>query len=243
MLLESAEHPASVFITLTYSEEHLPKDKCVSKRSLQLFLKRLVNAQSGKKLRYFAVGEYGSQTQRPHYHCILFGWTMMSGPIIQKCWPFGYVHVGEANRASMRYLSGYVLKGMTRKDDRRLNGRQPEFTFQSRKPGLGFGVVSRIIKSYGNPVAKSKAETLTGIVPTDVRMEGRKYKIGRYLRNAVLAGMGYGETEKAAANIRITDQAFNERSGKTLRELQIRRQAKVDQQEGKFIYHKKRETL
>lgn len=42
------------------------------KRHYQLFFKRL-RKWYGKPIRYFGTGEYGSKTQRPHYHFIIFG--------------------------------------------------------------------------------------------------------------------------------------------------------------------------
>lgn len=43
----------------------------LSKSDLQKFLKRLRKAY-GKKVRYFACGEYGPKTFRPHYHLLFF---------------------------------------------------------------------------------------------------------------------------------------------------------------------------
>ncbi|AXB22553.1 replication initiation protein [Lynx canadensis associated microvirus CLP 9413] len=45
----------------------------LAKRDFQLFMKRLRKAFPDQKIRYFAAGEYGSETFRPHYHAILFG--------------------------------------------------------------------------------------------------------------------------------------------------------------------------
>lgn len=47
----------------------------LSKIDLQLFLKRLrknLTKFTDEKIRYYAVGEYGPQTFRPHYHLLLF---------------------------------------------------------------------------------------------------------------------------------------------------------------------------
>ena len=37
---------------------------------MQLFLKKYRKKQ---QIKYFYVGELGETTQRPHYHCIIFG--------------------------------------------------------------------------------------------------------------------------------------------------------------------------
>ena len=43
------------------------------KRDYQLFMKRLRKAFPNDKIRFYAAGEYGPKTLRPHYHAILFG--------------------------------------------------------------------------------------------------------------------------------------------------------------------------
>ena len=65
------EHKASkssMFVTLTYRRKFLPEGGSLSKRDLQLFLKRLRKKDESVKIRYYAVGEYGSQRKRAHYH-------------------------------------------------------------------------------------------------------------------------------------------------------------------------------
>lgn len=78
----------SIFLTLTYNDEHLPYGATLVKEDIQNFFKRLWWKIDGK-LRYYVVGEYGTQCenhdlvdcpmcgplQRPHYHAIIFGWT------------------------------------------------------------------------------------------------------------------------------------------------------------------------
>lgn len=61
----------SYFITLTYSEKNIPENMSLEKSHLQKFFKRL-RKQLTSKVRYFAVGEYGTKKGRPHYHVILF---------------------------------------------------------------------------------------------------------------------------------------------------------------------------
>ena len=54
----------SWFLTITYDDAHNPN--VLSKRDLQLFNKRLRKAYG--PFRFFACGEYGDGTHRPHYN-------------------------------------------------------------------------------------------------------------------------------------------------------------------------------
>lgn len=69
---ELRDHDKSCFLTLTYDEKHLPEDRSVDVRHLQLFFKRL-RKKYGEGIRYIASGEYGDKRGRPHYHVLLFG--------------------------------------------------------------------------------------------------------------------------------------------------------------------------
>ena len=95
MLLElQSAHGHAVYVTLTYAPESVPlgtyRDNngcCHSsytlfKPDLQVFLKNLRARYSGngdfkdfpeRRIRFYAAGEYGEFTLRPHYHVILFG--------------------------------------------------------------------------------------------------------------------------------------------------------------------------
>ena len=68
---ESTQHSKNCFLTLTYDDEHLPHDGKIHKEHLQKFFRAV--RDKGYKIRYFACGEYGDQTRRPHYHAIIFG--------------------------------------------------------------------------------------------------------------------------------------------------------------------------
>lgn len=70
------------FVTLTYDEDHVIKNRfginVVDKDDLQRYLKRLRidlarSYKSYIKLTYFAVSEYGPKHGRPHYHLLIFG--------------------------------------------------------------------------------------------------------------------------------------------------------------------------
>lgn len=80
---EAQMHDDNAFITLTYSQENIPKDRSIHKEELQKFFKRL-RKNTNVKLRYFACGEYGKQKNRPHYHAIIFGYSFPDKTLYSK---------------------------------------------------------------------------------------------------------------------------------------------------------------
>lgn len=162
----------SVFLTLTYDDEHIPVSNCgyptLVKKDLQNFFKRLrsrlheeakheCDAQypflSGmdrqtkissleRKFKYFGCGEYGDNTQRCHFHAIVFGLSPSDLSLIQSVWPSGFVSVGGVSPQSIQYVTGYVRKKVVKKsadpDDFGCLHRFPEFQIQSQGLGLRF---------------------------------------------------------------------------------------------------------
>lgn len=112
------------FLTLTYDDSTVPVgDDCYSlcKRDLQLFTKKL-RKENGSKLRYYAVGEYGTKTNRPHYHSIMFNLQPRTVEALPNIWNLGMVHVGDVNEASIHYVTKYVINR-----DLEVSGREPPF--------------------------------------------------------------------------------------------------------------------
>lgn len=194
LLLEAQQHSEACFVTLTYDEKHLPADGSVQVRDLQLFLKRL-RRLCVRKLRYFAVGEYGDHTKRPHYHAIVFG---CSDPdLVARAWPLGFVHVGLVSEASILYTCKYAVKGMTSGKDERLAGRKPEFARMSLRPGIGahaVGEMARVTTSR----AGARHVAATGDVPRVIRIAGKR-PIGRYLSAKLREAVGMDSRRPLAA--------------------------------------------
>lgn len=94
-LHEASLYDQNSFITLTYNDENLPRDRSLDKEVFQKFMKRLRRSvhtkSSTKRVRFFHCGEYGSECKqcgqtgayclctnprpglgRPHYHAIIF---------------------------------------------------------------------------------------------------------------------------------------------------------------------------
>ena len=73
---ELAYHNKSVFLTLTYDDYNVPDNESLRLKDLQLFFKRLRKSlykADFPRIKYFACGEYGNMTARPHYHSIIYG--------------------------------------------------------------------------------------------------------------------------------------------------------------------------
>ena len=164
---EASLHDENSFLTLTYDDTHLPEDRSLRKRDLQLFFKRLRKAVDAK-LRYFAVGEYGARNGRPHYHSCVFGydppdkryWTSRKGyktflsEEVQRAWRLGLHEVGSLTNNSAKYVAGYVLKKVRNapgrstvdvvdSDSGEIFAVAPEFATMSRRPGIGRGWIER----------------------------------------------------------------------------------------------------
>lgn len=134
---EARLHVCKKFVTLTYANPHLKWKHGVPqlcKDDLQRWFKRVRKA--GCTIRYYAVGEYGSTTFRPHYHVILFG--EVSDDIIRQSWPLGQVHIGTVTQASIQYTLGYIVN----KSWKHSTNRIPPFALMSRKPGLGANYIT-----------------------------------------------------------------------------------------------------
>ena len=86
------------FLTLTYEDQKLPRTAdglgTLLKSDLQKFFKRL-RKESVNKLRYYAVGEYGTNTERPHYHALLFNCeNKVLEETLVTVWSLGQVQIG-----------------------------------------------------------------------------------------------------------------------------------------------------
>lgn len=167
----------SSFVTLTYDDKHL--DKLIEEhgcatvvlRDLQLFMKRLRKA-TGKGVRFYACGEYGSRTRRPHYHVLLFnrdfsdkkfyGYSGSSEPIytsdrLRDLWPAGDNKLGAVSFNSCAYVARYICDKITgdMADDHYM-GHKPEFCTRS----LGIG--KEYLRRYGSEVYRSDSVIVDG---------------------------------------------------------------------------------
>lgn len=134
----SEEHRVSKsahFVTLTYDQKHIRTDRSLCKRDLQLYLKRLRKKDESSRIRYYATGEYGSKSGRPHYHLLLFNSVETN---IRTAWvdsggkSIGTVHIGRVLPASIAYVTKYMIQ-----KDSYPDGMEKPFATMSRAYGIG----------------------------------------------------------------------------------------------------------
>lgn len=187
----------SCFVTLTYNDDCLPPGGTLVKRDLQLFMKRLRKAY-GKGIRFYACGEYGENTRRPHYHILLFnfdfddkryfkkargGDDLFTSKYLDDLWPNGFAVLGSVSFDSAAYVARYIMKKVTGEcarsyydvmdSDGVVYSREPEFTVMSRRPGIGL----RWFQRFGSQVYTWDSVIMNGKEVRPPRYYDTKYEL------------------------------------------------------------------
>lgn len=150
---EFGYHDKSQFLTLTYNDENLPSDFGLCKKDLQLFFKRLRKNLSGRRIKYYASGEYGDNNYRPHYHAILFnvGCDKVDKQIVRDSWQKGFTYQLPVTDHRLEYVCKYVNKKMY--DDmitEAYGDKEQPFCLMSKGIGLKFIEDNQeAIRNYG----------------------------------------------------------------------------------------------
>ena len=145
---EAKMHDENSFVTLTYDPENIPPKGSLDKKAFPAFIKRL-RKRIGDKVRYLHAGEYGTNTRRPHYHAIIFGygfpdkskWTERMGNSVfrseelEDVWGQGMCEIGTVTYGSAMYVAKYIIQKNAA--EFYPSGIQPEFATMSNRPGIG----------------------------------------------------------------------------------------------------------
>lgn len=181
LLQEEKRSTSSYFITLTYDTNHVPISRnsfmSLNRNDLTKFWKKLRKTQQ-QKIRYYAVGEYGTNTKRPHYHAIVFN--VEDVEEFQNCWNLGAVHIGKVTGDSIGYTCSYINKGKTIPAHAR-DDRVKEYSVMSKN--LGSNYLTPEIIAYHKADVSRNYVTLPG---------GVKAALPRYYREQI-----YNSNEKA----------------------------------------------
>lgn len=147
---------SACFITLTY--EHPPTTQnglyTLQSQDLTKFFKRLRIKARKAKIRYYAVGEYGSKYRRPHYHAIVFNlprYLIERSDLIESVWHAGnwpdgvkpgIIQVDACTSGSIGYVAGYCNQGTWVPDHCADTGliddRRPHYSAMSKGIGQNY---------------------------------------------------------------------------------------------------------
>lgn len=153
---EMKENPIVDFVTLTYRNSPL----ILIKKEVQSFIKRL-RRRTNNKIKYFACGEYGDKSLRPHFHLIIYncleikknmqylgkskkGHKMYNSPFLEKVWTKGFNVVQNVTFETLVYTALYQQK--TKNKLPRELKNYPEFNLMSRN--LGYDYISKNIEKF-----------------------------------------------------------------------------------------------
>lgn len=197
---------SAAFITLTYHSKFVP-DYGVNKRHFQLFMKRLRKKYetNERKVRYYAVGEYGTKTKRPHYHAIIFN-VEIDIKNLEKLWPFGITHIGKVTEASIRYCTKYVIQRQEHLSTMPKGFAKP-FVLMSRRYGLGAKYLTEgMMKYHWNAIRHWESH------PLDARnytfIYGEKGRLPRYYKEKIWPDKDVRRmiSKKCAVDARIVEK-------------------------------------
>lgn len=127
---EAQMYEKNSFITLTYSDEHLVSEK-LQYEDFQKFMRRLRKTQNDP-IGIFVTGEYGSKTNRPHWHAIIFNWRpndlkehykngrgdqVYTSESLTDLWGKGHAELGSVTIDSAGYVARYAAKAWDQSDE------------------------------------------------------------------------------------------------------------------------------
>ena len=211
LLHEMKEYEKFSFVTLTYADECLPPNLSVSKDELQKFFKRLRKNSKVKNLKYFACGEYGEQGGRPHYHSILFGIGLRERDkeLVRKSWKYGMINFGNVTIASIKYVTGYILKGG------KIPGRAKPFQLMSKGLGRAYAIeneeylmqnLSLTVNGYKQTLPRYYTKILN--IPEDIKIEKANENEKMSVEKIVSAGLNNrAEYDIAVSKARVQREA------------------------------------
>lgn len=139
-------------------------------------------------IRYLHCGEYGENLGRPHHHACLFNfdlidkkfWKTQEGnryytsKILEDLWGHGHCIIGEVTFESAAYVARYIEKKITGENaEHYYNGKLPEYSTMSRRPGLGQGWLEK----YKDDIFPKDFVIIRGIRTNVPKFYNKKYEL------------------------------------------------------------------
>lgn len=193
LMKEAGQSKTACFMTLTYEEAPLSFNGHMSlhRPDLTNFFKKLrhycpkipyikKDGTTGYKsdIKYYAVGEYGTNFLRPHYHVIIFNTPL---PLLQKpakiqkqIWQHGHVDIAPCNIRTVSYVANYLMSGNfepERDDDDRV------YPFATMSKNLGLNYLTPAIVKY-------HVENMVNVI---TRPGGQIQQLPRYYKKKIFS--------------------------------------------------------
>lgn len=207
-MAEAQLHENNSFLSLTYSDEKVPKDFGLNYRHLRLFLGRLRDRIAPQRFRFYGAGEYettGERRWNPHFHVALFGFppciygrsafAKVSGKCCYFCdlvldtWGHGHVVLGTLTWHSAHYVAQYVTKKATKDANDFPPGAAAPAARMSMRPGIGYGYAKALAESLLQGGFSQKQVD----VPESLRDGSKLVPVPRYLRQKLRLALGRDE--------------------------------------------------
>jgi hypothetical protein len=137
-------------------------------------MKRLRKSIEPAKIKYFACGEYGEKSLRPHFHAIIFGYDFLDKTLqgksnkgypiyisnqLSKLWTSGYHTIQDVTLASVIYSALYSAKARKALPEHLQSA--PEFNLMSQS--IGIDVLIKDLDKY--------------MLTDEVYIDGKAYRI------------------------------------------------------------------
>lgn len=194
------------FLTLTYSDSHVPYTLSRGRDGDLSRFFRYLRRDLGE-FRFFACGEYGDRGGRPHYHALVFGVSPQQRDACEAAWAKGFVTAEAVTDARISYTAGYCAKKLGHDRERGsdvvdystgeyLGPYEPPFLQMSRRPGIG-GDFRRYWRSWRKSAI----------------WQGREFPVPRYL------AASFRESASDSELARLELEKVESRMVPTIREL------------------------
>ncbi|UDN67612.1 replication initiator protein [robinz microvirus RP_74] len=233
MIHESKCWDQNSFLTLTYDDQNIPSSYGLDLRHLQLFFKRL-RFSLPQKIRFYACGEYGDITGRPHYHAIVFNYdpndkikySSINNKIhyisqsLSNAWQLGFATISDVTPQSCAYVARYVTKKIKTGDDfgadryyrlspidGQMHSVKPEFAVMSRMPGIGHTYTQKFKNDY-YPSGYVVVDGVRQAPPKyylNQLTEGEQKRLKRQARRLGLKNKPHQTTERRLARAAVRD--------------------------------------
>lgn len=234
----------SYFATLTIDPENMEyvlDDDSVPHETLRKkpFLQWVSNINREIPFRYYAVGEYGTDSGRPHYHMAVFPENDGTIEQILSHWKKGFTSYSELTAQTARYLAHYTTKKLTSDSDGRLKGNQePEFRASSKRPPLGAACVDSLYLGYSRPKMRRWLEK-HGDISRTITFDRRSYPLGPWALKTLRKKLGIPQLHRDRQDHEQYNDTFPLEEAEQCPETHATQEARINGQKKQGFYRGK----